>query len=882
MISPEPVVAPRYYRQGRVAALVATIALAALVGLLWPEPTIGQTGQKTPPTDERIAERLGLTLKQVQLLHTERGMTNEMLADFPLDNVSVLYRKLARANVQRDRAIFRAMGLRDEKGVIHDGARVKAMEHVRSMHEKSKQGRYAGLPVGPKVRADKLLPPPGPAAPPAGPSWQAMGPTNVGGRTRTLVIHPQNANIMYAGAAAGGVWKTINGGQNWFPLSDLLANMAVSTMVMDPTNPEVLYVGTGEGFNNEDAVRGGGIFKTADGGATWQTVAVPIQQFPAFQYVNRLAMSSDGKVLMAAVAQGDRFNNLAPDAGIYISSDPGHSSWRQVLNANIGCVAIDPRDSSKCIASCMAYSKRPGDTYYSINGGNNWTLAPASEGWYGRVELCYARANSSVVYASVGQLDNNFNPIGSDLWRSSDGGRTYAKMDGKTAAGETVQFLGGFGWYANCVWAGDPTNANVVVVGGTNLWKSTDGGIHLALISDWTLAPASPHADHHIIVSHPQYDGSKNKIVFVGNDGGICRADDLTTTGTDAQHVQGWTTLDNNYVVTQFFGIAAHTGTGVIIGGTQDNGTHKVTINGDKFTWSQVWTGDGGYAAIDHDDPSYAYGEYTHLAIFSLSKDSKLGSFVSGFVVDPAKNQWVRRPAPYNIPDAGNPFNPGDPFKANFIAPYVLDPNNHNRMLAGGASLWVTNDIRTPCTVTAGPSWTQLKPPVAGTNYINAITVAKGDSNVIWIGHNASDIYVTNNGTAANPAWVRVDQALPSRMVTRIVIDPANHKHVFVTFAGYSASNLWETFDGGTTWRDISRGLPAAPFRNIVMHPTNSKFLYLATEVGLFGSEDGGNTWSPTNEGPTNCRVDDLLWMNNTLVAATHGRGIFRIDLSPH
>src|SRR5262249_26502962 len=154
--------------------------------------------------------------------------------------------------------------------------------------------------------------------------------------------------------------------------------------------------------------------------------------------------------------------------------------------------------------------------------------------------------------------------------------------------------------------------------------------------------------------------------------------------------------------------------------------------------------------------------------------------YISGFAFDASGNRWVRRPAPYNIGDAENPFDANDKFATNFIAPFILDPNNQQRILAGGASLWVTNDARAATSVGSGPTWKQLKGPLQGNpNYISAIAVAKGDSNVIWIGHNNSDIYVTRNGMNANPSWVRVDLALPSRVITRIVIDPAKHDHVY-------------------------------------------------------------------------------------------------------
>jgi hypothetical protein len=868
---------PLHFTWSRLLLPTAVGLLIALFGLVRPEPSAGQG--KTPPTDEEIAKRLGLTVQQIQLLRTQRAMTNEMLATFPVEDVSMLLRKLARINIQRQRSEFHALSLRNEDGDILDGSKVKAIEQWRAMHAQTKKGFKAGLPVGPDVLPAKLLPPP-PAAPaPDQPAptvgWQTLGPTTIGGRTRALVVDPQNPNIMYAGAAAGGVWKTINAGKSWYPLDDMLALMGVCSLVLDPTNPDIIYAGTGEGWNNTDYVRGNGIYKSIDGGAHWTWLQVPPQK-PSWQYVDRLAISNNGQVLVAVVGMGDTTRKtIAPDAGIWISSDAAHSQWNLILNGYISCVLVDPKNNSNVLASAMAYSPKQGDAYYSVNGGINWTQVPQSQNWYGRVEMSYARADSSIVYASVGQNG------GGEIWRSTDGGHTFTKMAGKTAAGETVAFLGTQDWYANTIWAGDPTNPNFIIVGGLDLWKSTDGGNTLVSISNWNNAPISCHADQHAIVSHAQYDGTKNKTVYFCNDGGIYCAEDVTTVGSDAYRTQGWIQLNNNYVVTQFYGIAVDAKNGVIIGGLQDNGTHRLTINENKLEWSTVWGGDGGNSVIDPDDPTFAYGSYTRLDLFNITKAGVRGDWICGYVYDATAKKWVRRPAPYNIPDAANPYDGSQPYKTNFIAPVVLDPNNHNRLLAGGASLWVTDDVRTVGTQTTGPKWTELKPALPGDpNYISAIAVAKGDSNVIWIGHNGSNIYVTRNGLAANPQWTRVDLSLPSRMVTRIVIDPANHEHAYVTFGGYSTGNVWETVNGGTNWRDISLGLPAAPYRTLTVHPRNPNLLYLGGEVGLFASDNNGGTWTPTNEGPTGCRVDDIVWMDEYLVAATHGRGIFRYNLA--
>jgi hypothetical protein len=168
--------------------------------------------------------------------------------------------------------------------------------------------------------------------------------------------------------------------------------------------------------------------------------------------------------------------------------------------------------------------------------------------------------------------------------------------------------------------------------------------------------------------------------------------------------------------------------------------------------------------------------------------------------------------------------------------------------------------------------------------------VAEGNADLIWVGHahrqgfmSSGDVYKTTNGTANAPAWSKVDDnqlALPPRYCTRITIDAADHQTVYVTFGGYSRDNVWKTSDGGAAWTNIGSSLPEAPIRSLVIHPRRRNFLYIGTEVGVFASENGGASWSPTNEVPTTCSVDELFWIGETLVCATHGRGMFSIDLS--
>jgi photosystem II stability/assembly factor-like uncharacterized protein len=570
--------------------------------------------------------------------------------------------------------------------------------------------------------------------------------------------------------------------------------------------------------------------------------------------------------------------------GIFRSVDPDSATWTMVLPAQVGTavaaraftdVQAHPTDGSRAVAGGR------GDAWFTTDGGITWAAAEHDGAWQGRVELAYAAADPDVVYASV-QMTYG------ELWRSTDGGATFQPRRTRTAAGAAAPYLGDQGWYDNAVWAGDPTDADLVMVGGINLWRSTDGGNTLAEISTWQAHPDSPHADQHVIVAHPGYDGVDNRTIFVGNDGGVCRAPDLAAVGNgNPPHTSGWVAGPNALAVTQFYGGAGHAASGRIVGGAQDNGT--LFFDPDRGPeWTTLSGGDGGWCAADPTDPNVFYGEYTRLEIHrntdgGATEHLNGDRYITGRFLNLDEIEWDWKPEPFRIPDAMT--RPGERPRALFIAPFVLDPNEPDRILAGGTSLWRTDDAKTPNTTTSGPSWASIKDPIGPGGQgleISALAVAPGASDIVWVGHVNGAVFSTSDGTATQPTWrqVMADSFPSPRYCTGITVDPHVSDVVFVSFGGFARGNLWATRDGGITWSDLSATLPTAPVRALAVHPRRPELVYAGTEVGLFASHDAGATWSPTNQGPTNCSVDDLFWMAESLVSVTHGRGMFRIDLS--
>lgn len=729
---------------------------------------------------------------------------------------------------------FRLLRMRDENGRIAPDAYIKALQQREAMLPARATG--GGISRN---------------------SWTWLGPGNVGGRVTAVVSEP---GLLLINNPGGGIWKSTNGGASWAPVNDFLSNLAVSTIAASPTDPKTLYAGTGGGPNQSDdsfgtQLRGAGIFKSTDGGDSW--TQLPSTAAPDWSRgIEKIAVSPDGQTILAAV----KFYYSDSPAAIMRSTDGG-STWTDTLKvagASGNAVAFNPKDSTQAIAASLDKA------WYSIDGGASWTQATGlpTIGATGLVTVAYAKSDPTIVYAGV---NNN----GGEVYKSTDGGKSYALVNTGT------NYTGTQGWYCNVLWV-DPTNANTVLVAGLDVFRSTDGGQNFTKISKWEKAATkSAHADHGVLAAAFDYDGQASKDVYFGNDGGIYRVRDIYSVTEET----GWELLNNNLGITQLYGAAVNAQSGVIMAGAQDNGTQR--YSGDLNKWSEWQGGDGGYCAADPTNPNIFYGEYTNMTIYrsddgGIAKPDDIYGLYDSF----DGTQWTKQARPGAITEAKSPT-------ANFIAPFILDPNKPNRMLAGARSLWASDNVNVPKS-DGWPSWTAIKQPTGNdsSNNISAIAVAPGNSDIIWVGHNNGDVFTTSNGTSPAPAWTQINTGnspLPKRFVTRLAVDPSDSKTVYATFGGYSDGNVWKTTDGGATWNNATGSgagqLPQAPVYTIAIHPKRSASIYVGTEVGIFASEDGGTTWTVPHDGPANVSVNELFFSGTTLYAATFGRGLYKVDV---
>lgn len=784
--------------------------LAGCLGLQATGHAGGESRCPDGEADAQVAARLGLDLERLAKLRAVRDLDNHDLCVMPAKDLT--------------RAIHRI----DHPKPDHPGQWAEFRARQQSVRGQVKpDGLIQAL-----AQRQRLLTGPAPQFAGLGrAAWRPLGPDNIGGRVRALWIHPDDPQHLLAGSVSGGIWRSLDGGGQWLPVQDFMGNLSISSIVSHPGRPAVIYAGTGEGYYNGDAVRGHGVFKSEDGGRSWRHLpGTDPSALEDWYYVNRLAIHpSRGQVLLAATR------------GSLRRSTDGGATWRGVARYTgaFSCgycqVLFDPRDGAKAIAA-----RGDGRIAYSRDGGQTWHLRTLRQG-AGRVELAYAPSTPDLVYAS---LDMN----GGQVYRSQDGGDTWERLS-------TPGHLSSQGWYDNVIWV-DPVDANILVVGGINLHRSLDGGQSWRRISTWWLSPDSPHADHHVIVASPRYDGVNDKTVYVGNDGGVYRTSDIRTARAGSTD-NGWSARLGGLAVTQFYdGAGRAANGGAIYGGTQDNGTLGRLL--DSPSWATVYGGDGGAAAVDSESDAISYGEYVYL---SLHRSLDRGASV----------QYICR----GITEAGS-WGCGGSDEANFIAPFALDPNDNQRLLAGAKSLWLSEDAKA-----ASPGWRIIKAATGNDywSYISAIAVTPGNGDIVWVGHNNGEIWRSDDARSPSPSWTRVREA-DYRMVLRLFIDPDRPRLVYAGLGGYEAGGLIRSGDNGATWRTLGSELPAAPVRAITRHPRQTQWLYLGNEVGVYTSLDGGLTWSTGNDGPANVAVDNLFWYDDaTLVAVTHGRGMFAADI---
>ncbi len=674
--------------------------------------------------------------------------------------------------------------------------------------------------------------------------WQFAGPVNIGGRFSDVEFNPLDPEIVYASAATGGVFKSVDRGLTWAPIFDDQAVLTIGDLAVAPNQPETIYVGTGEANGGHNNFPGGGVYKSTDGGATWQFIG--LEQTTS---IGRIIVDPTNVERVFVAAAGSYFATDS-DRGVY-RSDNGGQTWQQVLfvNDSTGAIdlVIDPNNPAKLFAATWERIRPPkfgthlngpsSGIYRSLDGGDTWQRLGTAQGLpaprqnVGRIGLAICATQPDHLYALYTNYTNNGYTYDS-LYRSKDGGSTWQRAD---PSNNLRNGFSNFSWYFGNVRV-HPMNPERVYVLDVAMMISNNGG------ATWSGAGTS-HVDHHALAFDP-LDPNRQ---IVGHDGGL---DYSTNNGASWKKVAA-------LPVTQFYHITMdQTNPERLYGGTQDNGTMR-TMTGALFDWDIIYRGDGFYVIVDPTNPDIIYAE---------SQNGFLGKSINGGV---------------SFNTALNGINQSEP--TDWSTPVVMDPNNSQVLYYGtnrvyrtvdGANFWeaISDDLSD-------------SEPGSRLGKVTTIAVAPSNSAVVYAGTDDSHVWVTAD---AGLTWSEISEPLPYRWVTRVAVDPTDEQIAYVTFSGLKwrdpQPHVFRTTDMGLTWEDISNNLPDAPINIIVVDPLYPNLLYVGTDVSAYYSGDYGKLWQPLGRGLPMVSVYDIVVhpFERILVAGTHARSMYKLDLSTY
>lgn len=728
---------------------------------------------------------------------------------------------------------------------IPPGARLRALKQMDQMLAEEAQSSALSTDVSPEPGFDLS------SAAVSSTRWTLIGPEPtdtpynvpvVAGRITALAVDPTNANVVYAGAADGGVWKTTDGGIHWTPLTDTQPSLAVGSIAIDPSNHSTIYVGTGEENFSGDSYFGAGILKSTNGGSSWTQIKGPFAGYydgyyfyGGADYIGGIAIQpGNSSVILAAVEQASGNNHQ--DVAVYRTEDGG-TTWGGVLpnpepSYNDGtAVLFDPSDGNIAYAALfydgVYKSLDTGKTWVRLNGTGNNVFPTAN---VGRIALAIAPSNPSTLYASV---QNTSQAGGVSLFKTTDGGTNWVKLV------NTPDYCAQQCWYDQAI-AVAPNNPNEVFVGGAYgsfVYRSMDGGSH------WTDVTQGAngfylHADMHALAF-----SSDSSVVYAGNDGGVWRASLPTATPVP------WTELNDALAITQFYFSPSINPNNVSdsFGGTQDNGTQKYS---GMLTWEDVVCGDGGWTAVDPATPSNVYSS-CYAGNGSVWKSTADG--VSG--------SWTYAANGINADGASE-----------FLPPLVIDHLHPTNLYFGTYRVYQTTN--------SASNWTVISGGLG--NSLTTIAVSPTDSNTVYVGSSDGLVHVTTNALAGLSAiWNDRSPGLLQRFITQIVVDPHTSTTAYLAFSGFNFGHVFRTSDGGLTWKDVSGNLPNIPVNAIVIDPVLANTYYVATDIGVFRTRNGGGLWSVLGAGLPRVTVLGLTLHNasRTLRAATHGRSMWDIHV---
>lgn len=646
-------------------------------------------------------------------------------------------------------------------------------------------------------------------------SWTSLGTSSSTGgyagigRLNCIAFHPTDNNTYWVGAASGGLWVTTNNGTSWTCLTDGNGALAVSDIIIpsDYSTSNTIYIATGDKdhWDNHSI----GVLKSTNSGATWNATGISYTISQGKMVYRLLADPNNNQIILAATSDG-----------VYKTTNGGTTWSTQLTSTSFIDMEYKPGNFNTLYGSTTY-----GSIYVSSNGGTSWTQAFSDASAY-RIELAVSANQPAWVYAVAANWESGLYYI----YKSTNSGGSYAQV----FAGTTKNLLGwdptgndtgGQGWY-DLSLAASPTDANTILVGGVNTWRSTNAGTSWSIVNHWSgSAVQAVHADKHSLKYRANGD------LFECNDGGVYIS---TNNGTS------WTDKTNGIVISQMYklGVSATVSTEVVTG-LQDNGT-KLLSGGN---WDDVKGGDGMECLIDYSNVNIQYGTY-----------------VNG-QIDRTSNHWSTSTA----------IEPSAAGAGAWVTPYIIDPGNHLILYAGYADVWKT--------VSSGSAWTKIS-TMNTSDKIRSMAIAPSNTQILFVA-DQSNLWKTANG---GTSWATITGTLPvgSSSITSIAVKNDDANTVWVTMSAYNANRVYQSINGGTTWTNISTGLPQIPAYSIIQNKqsTTEVQLYVGTELGVYFKKGSAN-WIAFNTGLPNVSIGELEIYyaaspsNSKLRAATFGRGLW-------
>lgn len=694
--------------------------------------------------------------------------------------------------------------------------------------------------------------------------WRSIGPAIMGGRIADVEGVPGDANIVYVATASGGLWKTTNAGITWKPIFERQGTFSIGDIALAPGNSDVVWVGTGESNTRNSVSFGDGVYKSTDGGKTWQHMGLKDSE-----RISAIIVHPQNPDIAYVGALGHAFG-ANEERGVFMTTDGG-KTWSKTLYIDnqhgVADLDIDPTNPNILYAGMWSFERKPwthrsgsekGGVFKSIDGGRTWKkLTNGLPKLIGRIGVRVAASNSNVVYAIVEAKEGT-------LYRSDDRGETFRRVS------EDARIVSR-GFYYTTIRV-NPLNENHIYAVASTLFVSIDGGKTFRSITGRT------HIDYHALWLDPK----NPKRIWQGQDGGIAVSYDA---GDSWEYV-------NNIPLGQFYQIYADNRLPFyhVMGGLQDNGawtgpsrTREPAgiLNED---WRMVSFGDGFYVINHADDPDLYISESQGGNILRTDFRTR-------------EQQAVN---PRGRGSGGGPAT-GQKYRFNWNSPIIPSPHDKHTVYFGGNVVFKSTDF--------GKTWEQISPdlttndpdkqkdaggPIAFENstaeyYTTIISLAESpvQKGLIWAGTDDGNLQVSNDGgqnwsnivrnvrdVPANSPVSHVELSRTSAQVAYVAFD----RHMFDDFRPY----VFKTSDGGKTWRSIAGNIPAKAYIQVIREdPKNPNLLYAGTELGLFVSYTAGSDWTPlTLKNLPNVSVHDIVvhGRDNDLILATHGRSVWIFD----